>query len=40
MCAKRDRDKEGKNRHLASGLGGKEGATFQFVSSKRGTKKA
>jgi len=39
MCAGRNRDKEGKNQHLASGLGGKEGATLQFVSSKRLTKR-
>jgi hypothetical protein len=30
---------KGENRHLAGCLGGKEGATLQFVSGKRGTKK-
>lgn len=38
MCVGQNRDKEGE-KHLTHGLGGKEHATLQFVSSKRGTKK-
>ncbi len=39
MCAKQNRDKEGKNQHLTCGLSRKEVATLQFVLGKRGTKK-